>query len=219
MDVSRLRQGERIAAISGIALIFVMFVFKWFGLEASGSNAFGVAIPGVETSFNAWQSFGLIDIVLFLAAVSAIALAYVSAARQRLDLPVPLATIVAGLGILGVLLIVFRLISPPDFGDLGGAVDETRKIGAFLGLIATAGVAYGGWQAMQEQGASFGEVGDRLSGGAGGPDGPGGPTPPSGPPAGGPPAGGPPPAGPPAGEPPAGGPPPAGPPPGGPPAA
>ena len=38
--------------------------------------------------------------------------------------------------------------------------------GIFLGLIAAAGVAYGGYRAMQEEGASFSDTADRLSGGA-----------------------------------------------------
>ncbi len=32
----------------------------------------------------------------------------------------------------------------------------------FLGLIASAGIAYGGWRAMEEEGTSFGDQADRL---------------------------------------------------------
>ena len=60
---------------------------------------------------------------------------------------------VAVLGGLSVLLILFRIIDPPSFGSFGGvSVDATLSIGIFLGLIAAAGIAYGGYSAMQEEG-------------------------------------------------------------------
>ena len=71
------------------------------------------------------------------------------------DLPQPPGLIVAGAGALAVLIILFRIVIPGDgpAGDLGGLVDldATRKIGAFLGLIAAGGIAFGGWTAMNER--------------------------------------------------------------------
>ena len=37
-----------------------------------------------------------------------------------------------------------------------------RAYGVFLGLIASAGIAYGGWRAMEEEGTSFGDQADRI---------------------------------------------------------
>ena len=162
MDFTRLTQGEKIAGASGIALILIMFIFKWFGLEVSGSaEAFEFSAEG---SRNAWGSFGFIDIVLFITVAAAIGLALISASQTEVGLPVAASAVVAGLGILSVVLIIFSIISPPDFGaDLSGTgVDQTRKIGVWLGLIAAIGVAYGGWRAMQEEGTSFGERGGSL---------------------------------------------------------
>src|SRR5919108_3263587 len=160
MDFTRLTQGEKIAGISGLALILIMFIFKWFGLEFSGSLG-GVGIEGELGSRNAWGSYGFIDIVLFITVVAAIGLALISASQTEVSLPVAASAIVAGLGILSVVLIIISIISPPDFGaDLAG-VDGTRKIGVWLGLIAAIGVAYGGWPAMREGGTSFGDQADR----------------------------------------------------------
>ena len=110
-------------------------------------------------------------------------LALISASQTEVDLPVAASAVVAGLGILSVVLIIISIISPPDFGvDLSGSgIDHTRKFGVWLGLIAAVGVAYGGWRAMQEEGTSFGDQADRFRG----PDeGPGAtpPPPPSSPP-------------------------------------
>ena len=37
-----------------------------------------------------------------------------------------------------------------------------REFGVFLGLIAAAAIAYGGWRSMQEEGTTFGGEADRL---------------------------------------------------------
>lgn len=183
MDLDKLNTGEKLAGASGIALFLIMIVFSWFGIEVAGF--------GSPEGANAFQAFGFIDIVLLLTAIVAVALPAMALMQARVDLPVALSAIVALFGIISVVLILFRIISPPDFGipsnvDVGfGEVDTgadtSRKIGVFLGLLSAIGVAAGGWLAMQEEGTSFGaardQARDRMSGGSGG----GGPTPPGGP--------------------------------------
>jgi hypothetical protein len=183
MDFTRLNQGEKVAGVSGILLILIMFIFKWFGLKfTGGAGAFAVSVEG---SRNAWGSYGFIDIVLFITALAAIGLALLAASEGDVGLPVAASAIVAGLGILSVVLIIISIISPPDFGaDLSGTgIDHTRKIGVWLGLISAAAVAVGGYMAMQEEGTSFGDeagrFGDSSDAGTGAPP---PPPPPSSPP-------------------------------------
>jgi hypothetical protein len=185
MDFTRLTQGEKIAGVSGVALILIMFIFSWYGVELAGES-----VP--DSGANAWQAFGFIDIVLFITVAAAIGLALISASQTEVGLPVAASAVVAGLGILSVILIFYRIIDTPgDVGVVGEAfdVDVVRKLGVWLGLIAAVGIAYGGWRAMQEEGTSFGEEADRFRG----PDeGPGAaePPPPSSPPPPPPPPGG-----------------------------
>lgn len=149
-----------IAGASGVALLLIMFIFSWFGVEASGGGF------SASAGANAWESFGFIDIILFITILVAVGGALMTANAQSVNTPVAVSAITAGLGILSVVLILFRIISPPDFGvgDLGGidGVDVGRKIGVFLGLIAAGGIAYGGWSAMQDEGTTFGGQADRL---------------------------------------------------------
>jgi hypothetical protein len=169
MDVSALSTGEKVSGVAGIALFLIMILFSWFGIEVAG---FG----GGEGA-NAFQAFDLIDIVLLITAIAAVALPLMSATQASVDLPVALSAIVALLGAISVILIVFRIISPPDlgfpgsvdigFGEVENGADTTRKIGVFLGLLAAIGVTIGGWLAMQEEGTSFGDERDRLAGGTG----------------------------------------------------
>jgi hypothetical protein len=186
--MERVNQGERIAAASGIALILFMFIFKWFGLKFAGPTGIpGAPSIAVEGSRNAWGSYGWQDLLLFITAIAAIGLAAIAAQDMELDLPIGASAIVAGLGALSVLVIVISLISPPSFGvNLSGSgVSHTRKIGAFLGLIAAIGIVVGGWMAMQEEGAAY--ASDDYGGGgpqppAGGPPPPPPPPPPAPPP-------------------------------------
>ncbi len=197
MDADRLRTGELIAGVAGVALLIVMFL-PWFGVDFGIGEAveeaqdLGFDVPDVEDSvnFNAWESFGFIDIILFLTAIVAVGMAVATAMARTVALPVAASAITTGLGFLATVLVVYRLIDP--IGE--GGVD--RKFGLFLGLIAAAAIAYGGWRSMQEEGTTFGGEADRLQDRVGGDD---GPPPPPPPPAAPPPPGGtgaPPPSGP-----------------------
>ena len=146
--MDNLNTGEKIAGISGVALILIMFIFDWFGFSEGP----------LDVGFNAWESFGVIDLILFLAAIAGIGLALLAASQSEVDMPVAASALAAGLGILATILVLYRIISPPDFGasDFGIDIDADRSIGVFLGLIASAGIAYGGWRAMEDEGATLG---------------------------------------------------------------
>lgn len=193
MDFMILNRGERIAGIAGIALIIIEFLAWWGGGGFVGSvNGVSVNVDAT-VSFSAWDAASFMDIIWFVTGLSGIAVALIAASDYEPGLPVAASAIATALGALSTLLIVYRLIDPP--------YDLSRKYGVFLGLIAAAGIAFGGWLAMQEEGTSFAGEADRFRGG--GPGGPGaGPPPPPPPP---PPAEQPPPSSPP---PPSGPPPP-----------
>jgi hypothetical protein len=165
MEVDKLNTGEKVSAVSAI-LLFVFMFFDWFGVEVSGVSGFSGEISG--SGGNAWDALDLIPIFLMLAIVTAIGVAVIRLTDADLEPPISLNAIVAGLGGLAVLLILFRILFPPDFGSFGGvSVDATLKLGIFLGFLAAVGIAYGGYSAMREEGATFGDAADRLSGGGG----------------------------------------------------
>jgi len=66
--------------------------------------------------------------------------------RLSVSYPVAGSSVAGGLGVIALILIVIRLINPPGSGDLD------PEIGAWLALIAAAGIAWGGWLGMQEAG-------------------------------------------------------------------
>jgi hypothetical protein len=177
MDVDKLSTGEKIAGVSAV-LLFIFMFFTWFGVEVSGGG-FSGSVPGAGGS--AWDALEFIPIVLVIAIVVALVNVFLRLSDSDYEPPVSMNVAVTVLGGLSTLLILFRIIDPPGFGSFGGvSVDATLELGIFLGLIAAAGITYGGYRGMQEEGATFSGTADRLSGGGPGSNPP--PPPPSSPP-------------------------------------
>ena len=171
MNADRLSTGEKIAGASAV-LLFIFMFFDWFKVDvSSGNGLFSVSIGG-----NAWEAFSTIDIILMITILAAVAVAVIRLADAVVEPPFSINAVVAILGAVSVLLILYRIIDPPGGSDIEG-VDISPAIGAFLGLLAAAGITYGGYRAMQEEGTSFGDIGDQLSNRGGG-RGTGGHTPP-----------------------------------------
>jgi hypothetical protein len=175
MDADRLSTGEKIAGVSAV-LLFIFMFFDWFTISASGGDEFIT----VSAGGNAWDVFSWIDLLMLLTVVVTVAVAVIRLSDAIVEPPFSINAAVAILGGLSVLLILYRIIDPPLDTDIPG-IDISRAIGIYLGLLAAAGITYGGYRAMQEEGTSFGDLGDQLSsGGRGG--GHAGGTPPQQPP-------------------------------------
>jgi hypothetical protein len=145
MDTSRLSTGELIAGASGLALIVVLFL-PWYGVDV---NIAGFAASG---NASAWDALSFIDVLLFLVGLVAVAVPVARAADALPD-DVPGTVVLVAVGVVGLVLVLYRLIDVPgtDLKTVGGdSIDFGRKIGVWLGLIATAGIAYGGWRANNE---------------------------------------------------------------------
>jgi hypothetical protein len=145
LDFARLRPGEIVAGLGGIALIVAMFL-DWFGIAPVGLNGTTVTtIPGVkENGADAWQSLEFIDFCLLLTAIVAIKAAALRALGKRLAGPFPLSAAVCLLGAVAALLVLWRIFDPPFDGSL--------KVGIFLGLAGTLAITYGGYMASLEDG-------------------------------------------------------------------
>lgn len=149
MDASRLSPGGRIAAISAIVLAGSTFL-DWFGAQITGTHGSLGNFPG--GGGDAWQTLDVIPIVLTVTIVAALGLAAMQLSDADVEPLVPMGVIVTLLGAISMLLILYRIIDPPTFGHVAGvSVDATRKFGIFVGLIAAAGVAYGGYSAIRDE--------------------------------------------------------------------
>jgi len=131
LDSSRLRTGEIVAGIAGIAL-FVSLFFDWF----SGNGFIG--------DLSGWDALGgdVTGFIVALTSVSGVVLAWLAMSGQKVNIPAPRGSMTAALGSLSVLIILWRFFANP--GDL--------KVGIFLGLIAAAAIAAGALMSLREDG-------------------------------------------------------------------
>jgi hypothetical protein len=160
--IERPSPGEQIAGIAGLALILTMFLFAWFGFDVPS----GVSVSGLD-AFDAFSDW--FDIILVFAGFGGIMLALFGNGVARL--PIPLSVVTTVLAGIGTIVTIIYVISPPGAPGAGGGVVEvslTREFGLWLGLIEVIALTYGGYRCMQEEGVSFGDSADRLSGPGGG---------------------------------------------------
>jgi hypothetical protein len=158
MDLDKLSPGEKIAGISSV-LLFIFMFFDWFSAEVT------IGGSGASEGVNAWDALDWIPIVLVVTIVAALLVATLRLTDARYEPPVSGNAIVAILGGLSFLLILYRIIDPPGASGSapGFSFDVSPEFWIFVSLVAAAGIAYGAYKAMQEEGASFGEIGDRFS--------------------------------------------------------
>lgn len=162
--LDKLGTGEKIAGGSAI-LLFIFMFFDWFGSEVSGVPGFSGTVPGSGGS--AWDMLDFIPIVLLVAVLAALVLVGLRVADSVAEPLVPLSTVICILGVISVLLILYRIIDPPGGASYGGVtVDTNLEVGIFLSLLSAAGIAYGGYSTMREEGITFGDAADSLSRGS-----------------------------------------------------
>jgi hypothetical protein len=114
VDLSTLSLGERIAAVSGVALFGLLFA-SWLEDE------------------NAWELFTIVHVLLALLALAAVALplarAVGSGPRSRASTP----AILTRIGIVTLTITATFLLEGED-----------REVGIFLAVLASGGILYGG---------------------------------------------------------------------------
>ena len=158
MDLNKLTNGDKIIGISGVLLLIFSF-FKWLGYDVGPFTA----------SQSAW-SFTILLIAVILG-IAVTALVVMKAAGVKLP---ELGGVTWNQVILGVCALIFLLIlikiiaGPSAHGlDLGSAgVSKSRKIGIFLGLIASAGMVVGAFLNAKESGELPPQLGGAKGGGS-----------------------------------------------------
>ncbi|MSO40436.1 MAG: hypothetical protein EXQ70_00790 [Solirubrobacterales bacterium] len=159
MDASNVRRSEWIAGISGVALFVILFFFDWYSVVGlnqlldAAEQLGGPAGAGAGSGISGWDAFDFTNLFCLLALTFAVAYAGIGLSGSSPDLPVVMSAVTTLLGGLAFLFVLFRLVNPPGDG-------LERGIGVWLGLIATAGIALGGYMGMQEEGTSFAEQAD-----------------------------------------------------------
>jgi hypothetical protein len=148
-DVRRLRSEDYLLAVSGIALIVLLFATSWYSRAGL-------------TGRSGWDTVSHLRWLLLLAGVMAGASALVTASQRSPALPVASEVAILIVGAVAFLWLAVRiLIDQPGGGSLG---DVT--VAGYLSLVACAGVAVGGWLAVRDE--SPGRIPAPTDGEAGG---------------------------------------------------
>ena len=129
-----------------VVLLASMFVLTWYGLTPQLQSA--ATTLGSSTSINGWDALTNARWLMLLTVACGLALVYLQAARRAPAIPVTLSVIVTVLGVLTMLVLVYRVLINEPGSD--AVVDQ--KAGAFVGLASAIAIAVGGYLSMRDEG-------------------------------------------------------------------
>lgn len=154
MELGRLGKGERIAGVSAILLFALMF-FHWYAVKAVNTSNLLFAVQAGGPGKSPWEALEYTLIVLLVtiaATLSVVALRLGTASKGPRVL---LNAAVMILGIVSVLLILYRIVDPPVFSvETTITMEGAAQLPIYLALFAAAGIACGGCVAIREEGIS-----------------------------------------------------------------
>jgi hypothetical protein len=132
-----------VAAVSAI-LLFIFTFLPWFGV--SGGVISGGGVVTSSKNFSLWEIENPLDIFLLIVVLVALLPAVMTLTSGGTDGGGLAGMATALLGGIGTLMIFYQLF---DHHFLG--IDFSTKIGFWLGLLACAGIAVGGYLSMQDE--------------------------------------------------------------------
>jgi hypothetical protein len=148
MDISKLSNGDKVLAGSGI-LLFIFSFLTWFKKD------YGALGYHVTYKQNGWDYFGTgtIPVIIALLLIAYVVVTKLLDNVTLPELPIAYNLLVLGLGVLVAVLIILRLLLGASYSGID--VDLDRSIGLFLSVIAGIGVAGGSFLKFQEEGGDL----------------------------------------------------------------
>jgi hypothetical protein len=172
------RGADRLVATGALALVLFMFAFDWFGESFQGTLP-GSDLSGAGTSLTGWETFTHSRWIWLLTAILALASVFVRTGARRLPWSVQPGLVVALLGALSSLLILYRIVHHPTAGGGFGGFHAFYgiRIGIWLGLIASLAIAAGGYLQLRGEAVAAGKQPEPTEAAFSGLTAPGGQTP------------------------------------------
>jgi hypothetical protein len=142
---STLHEGEIISALSALALLVLMFAFAWFGLAVTARPSTDNA--AMSSAEDAWNGLTIVRWLMLLTIIVTLGSVALHARQRHHGARTDTSRWIAGLGTLTAVLLVYRVLidlpSPRDITD--------QKLGAYLGVLAAIGIAFGGFVSIGEE--------------------------------------------------------------------
>jgi hypothetical protein len=130
VDLRRVRHGEWIAGIAGVALLAALFL-DWYSTDGGASA-------------NGWESFTVTDVLLAIAALFGIALALGAATQRSPAVPQATGALTVPIAFVAALALLVQALSLPVGAD-------SREIGLWIGIVGVLGVLVGAWRSIGDQ--------------------------------------------------------------------
>lgn len=142
-------RARRLIGAGAVALLASMLLLDWLGVSfragSRSSGALGALPSGLEHHSTGWQAFTWARWVWLLTILLALVLALSARAWQELRGVVSPGALLAGLGALSSLLILYRVVHHPIAHAASLHAQAQLKLGIWLGLVAALAIAYGGY--------------------------------------------------------------------------
>jgi hypothetical protein len=147
--------GELISATSALALLVLVFAFKWYGVAGVPDPSY--ARPAISTAENGWDALSVVRWVVLATILVTLGSVFLHASQRTHGVKTDTSRIVTAFGALTSVLLIYRvLIAMPN----GAVIDQ--KLGAVLGLLCALGVAIGGIESIEERRAPAREIRHRM---------------------------------------------------------
>ena len=152
--MSKLRPADWLAGLGGLILLGSLWL-KWYGPDFSGllpkgaRGAHVLVVNGAQPfapDLTAWQAFSVLDVILALIALLAIAVPVVTAFATSPAKPVALSLLASVFCALAALLILYRIVNQPGSNALVAV-----KPGAWIGFAGALIACAGSWLALADE--------------------------------------------------------------------
>lgn len=138
LDFGRLTSAEYAGCAAGVVLVLSLFL-PWFG--TSDTNHFSTLAGARDgQTVNAWETFGILDLLLVAGATAPFILGWIIARGHKLTWKPGEVTMVVG-----ITTFVLILCNGVILGRPGDSVEISLQIGYLVGLLACAGMAASGF--------------------------------------------------------------------------
>ncbi|MEA2469993.1 MAG: hypothetical protein QOE38_992 [Thermoleophilaceae bacterium] len=147
-DIRRIQRSELIGFL-GAAILFLSLFLNWFATSCDpsghpkGCNP-NSALHGDRGSFSAFQTYGVLDILLVAACAAPFILAYIIARGHDLTWRPGEITMIVGITAFALILVNGIILGRPG-GDDPQNVDISIQVGYWVGLVGAGCIAFGGF--------------------------------------------------------------------------
>jgi hypothetical protein len=144
MTLSKVRAGDVLAGVGGIALLAVMFVPWYRFLE--GVYVGSRTIAANDTDQSAWQALTVSLVPLVLVALLGITMLATTVFQRTQAWPVAAQVFTASFGTITSIIVLIRLINPP-----GPNFAADRLWGVWVGTLLVLAITAGAWWSMRDE--------------------------------------------------------------------